>query len=292
MVPRSFLPLKQTGSHCSSSKRALWPAGLKQRLPACASLVVFLLLAPGHAASAGDLQRTIKTLQGADRTFVPASFYGATCDAQRCRTAAADREPEIGSIVQRDSGQPAGYKIVCAVSGEAEYPIQTPQYAPVRTMPLDYDRGTLTKVFGTEPDGIKSAGLVASLAQDVRLEGRDPYTESAFSGENMRRAAATLPRSCRSQTSGSSAPVGMIIERVFATVVLDVAIKPDIQFEELKLKLLELEKLVQVRYQARIGLGQGTEERRLEISTHDQRLVSFRITPLKDLKVYHRDWFE
>jgi hypothetical protein len=124
------------------------------------------------------------------------------------------------------------------------------------------------------------------------LEGSDPYTESAFSGENMRRAAATLPRACRSDTPRSGAPAGMIVERVFATVVLDITIKPDIQFEELKSKLLELEKLVQARYRARIGLSQGAEKRRLEITTRDERLVSFRITPLKDLKVNHRDWFE
>lgn len=291
MATRLSSPLKPTelGSRCGK------PFSIIRRGKAIASLgfLICALAQPlgGRASHAGSLSDTIAVLRQEGRIFVPPLFYRATCDAQGCRVDGGERVPAIGSIVRKDAGQPGGYEIRCLAAGE-EYPLQTPQHAAVPVVSLAYSKADLTRLFGVESDGDKSAALVASLVGEATLEGLDPYTEMAFSGKDMRRAASSLPADCRMRVMQTRPAGGMIVERVFARLVLKATLKEGLEFQDLKSKLLELQKLLQAHYRARIGVSERSGEKRLEISTLDHRLVSFRVTPLDDLKVHHKDWFE
>jgi hypothetical protein len=287
------LPLKRTGPVCSRHLRSV-EAVLDRRLIVVFRCIIYGLiqLGTGCVAYGNDLPSTIQALRQTGRVFVPSSFYAASCDAHGCRTNARERTPLVGSLVRRDPSRPGGYMIPCFANGDTEYTVQTPRYAAARTVALPYDEGSLIKLFGSEPESAGSADLIKSLARHLTLEARDIYTEIAFSEKDLRSAIFSLPLRCRAEAYESKSPASIIVERTFGTIVLKATIKEELGLDELKNGLLEVQKLVQPRFQARIGSRESSREKLLEISTRDIRLFSFRTTPLEALKISHKDWFE
>jgi hypothetical protein len=139
---------------------------------------------------------------------------------------------------------------------------------------------------------MRSAEILKSLAEHASFSAVEPYKELVFSGKDLRQAVSTLPSDCRTMLANSTIPMGMITQRNFATVLIDVRLKENISFDVLKIKLLELEELIHSRYHAQIGLERQSGRRRLELTSSSIRFVSFQTTSIQDLKIRHKDWFK
>jgi hypothetical protein len=243
--------------------------------------VVLLSFALNEIAIANDLPAIVGRLRNEANTIAPLRFFSAHCDNGICRVGDAIAPP-LGSILS-GAVEPQKREVICAPEHTFEFTFQESKDAPSPQVAIAYESDTVERLLGDEREATE---IVHFLTGSARLEAQEPHSELLLGEAELKRSVFSLAAVCRNAAPQSAL---FVTERLFGKLVLTITIKPNMEFDILKARLLDLKRISDQRY--RTGIGVQGKDRLLRLETRDFRLVLLRTVTLSALRKEHRDWF-